>query len=120
MDEIENKPLNFYEAKLTFRKKVGEEKIVSVTIRYTKRGHARKRDFSSEEMKELFEKKLIKEGIKDSDLRWTRYHGEDIAVYHRREKDDYVSRFIAAPTGLGQKLEKLVSETNERLTKTSR
>lgn len=116
MDEIENQPLNFYDAKLTFRKKAGEEKIVTVTIRYTKRGHARKREFSEEGINGFFQ-----EGISDGSLCWKFYHKEHLAVYHRKNTNEYVDmNHCFVPTSLGQKLEKLVSETNERLTKTSR
>ena len=116
MDEIKDQHLNFYDAKLTFRKKVGEEKIVAVTIRYTKRGHARKREFSEEDINDFFQ-----EGISDGSLSWKFHHKEHLAVYHRKDTNEYVDmNHCFAPTSLGQKLEKLVSETNERLTKTRR
>ena len=116
MDEIENQPLNFYDAKLTFRKKEGEKKIVTVAIRYTKKGHVRKKEFSEEDINDFFQ-----EGISDENLCWKVYHKEYLAIYHRREANEYIDRnHSIIHIDLGQKLERLVSETNERLTKTRR
>lgn len=99
--------LDIYDARLIFRITRREEKlvkIVRVKIRYSKKGYWGKREFS------------FPEKIGNDDLCWDTYMGDEISVYHRIEANKYKDmRHSIAPTGLGQKLEALVSETHKRL-----
>ncbi|MEK6897584.1 MAG: hypothetical protein AABW93_03585 [Nanoarchaeota archaeon] len=103
----EGRSLDIYDARLIFRITRREEKlvkIVRVKIRYSKKGHYGKQEFS------------FPEKIEDDDLCWDTYRGEKISVYHRIEANKYKDiRHSIAPTSLGQKLEALVSETDKRL-----
>ena len=111
MDEIERPPmpenqsLNIYDARVTFRGKGQEKKVVTVVVRYSKRGHIKKRE-------------ILKDDTEDGDLCWKLYHKEHIAVYHRREANEYVDmNHSITPTSLGQKLEGLVCQAHEEFMK---
>ncbi len=122
MDEIErpdmpeNLPLDIYDARVTFRKTGQGEKAVTVNIRYSKKGHPRKREFSEKDINGFFQ-----EGISDGSLCWKLYHKEHLAVYHRRNKDEYIDmKHYLAQTDISQKLERLVFEAHKEFMKTSR
>ena len=111
MDEIERPPmpenqsLNIYDARVTFRGKGQEKKVVTVVVRYSKRGHIKKRE-------------ILKDDTEDGDLCWKLYHKEHIAVYHRREANEYVDmNHSIIHTGLGQKLEELVIKAHKKFMK---
>lgn len=93
-------PLNIYTAKLTFRKIRNGTKVVSVQIRYSKKGRSKK------------ERLPFPGDINDNDLYWTKYRGEHISVYHRIDNNhkylDMQNTIIH--TSLAQKLERLVRE----------
>ncbi len=97
----ENQFLNIYDASLTFRRTVEDSKSVTIQIRYSKKGEARKQEFP------------FPENIRDSDLCWELDHKEHITVYHRRDKDKYTDmRHLLITPNLGQKLENLVIEAH--------
>ena len=102
----ENQPMDIYDARLTFRKKGQGEKVVNVTIRYSKKGRSKN------------EKLPFPQDIKDDDLCWTRYSGEQISVYHREDRYKYIDlKHSLVYTDLGQKLERLVREAHKRFQK---
>ena len=116
MDEIErsnipeNRSLGIYDARVTFRKTRQGEKVVTVVIRYSKKGHARKKKLS------------FPEDINDDDLSWKLYHGENISVYHRIDAHKYIDmkHSVVIHTDLGQKLEGLVCESHEEFIRNRR
>ncbi|MEK6840686.1 MAG: hypothetical protein AABX79_01905 [Nanoarchaeota archaeon] len=118
MKEIEEPLPDFYDVKVTFRKTTEGERNVTVTIRSTKRGHARKREFSDENLKGFFPEG---EGISDRSLYWRLHHKEHLAVYHRRNINEYIGMdYSLATTDLSQKLEILVFEAHKGFAKTGR
>ena len=103
---LENQSLDIYDARLTFRKTRQGEKVVTVTIRYSKRKHAKKGKFS------------FPENIRDDDLCWRLYRGEHISVYHRMDTLEYIDmKHSLVHTDLGQKLERLIREAHNRFMK---
>jgi len=94
---LANQPIDIYDARLTFRKMGGGSKVVSVVVRPTKKGRSRSERLS------------FPEDIKDDDLSWKAYGGEQISVYHRTDKYKYTDmRHFLVHTDLSQKLERLV------------
>src|SRR3989344_8387445 len=88
-----------------------DKRVVNVQIRYLKKGHS-----TAEKVEEIVP---YPEEIRDSDLSWTRFEGEKIAVYHRKDKYKYVdlNHNLTLPTaGLSHSLERLVYQVhNKRL-----
>lgn len=102
----ENNSLNIYSAVLTFRKTKQGTKSVSVHIRYSEIGNPR------------IKKLPFPEEIKNDDLCWTGYQGEQISVYHRQKRYKYLDlKHCLVQTDLGQSLERLVFEVHNRGTK---
>ncbi len=101
MDEIKKLPelqkhLDIYDAILTFRK-TEQEKVVSIHIRYSKKGRQRKGRLP------------FPEDIDYRSWKWLAHQGEMIYVYHRKEKYTYIDmNNCIVPTDFGQKLENLV------------
>jgi len=88
-----------YDVRLIFRKTGDGSKIVNVTIRSTKKGP-------------LIRATLPFKGYvyDDNHNYWTSYNGQQISVYHRRERHIYVNeqQHSIIPPDIGQKLEGLV------------
>jgi len=98
-----NKPLDIYSAVLTFRKTRQGVKTVSIHIRYSEIGNPR------------IKKLPFPEDTRDSDLCWTGFRGELIAVYHRKDKYKYIDmKNCLVQTDLGQNLERLVFEVHNK------
>lgn len=111
-DEIEKSPalesrsLGIYDARLTFRKTRQGEKVVTVKIRYSKKGRRRK------------EKLPFPEDINENDLYWKKRRRDDVSEYHRIDDITYKNiEHTIIPTNLGQKLEMLVLEAHKRFMK---
>ena len=106
MDESSpNLDFKGYDALVKFRRTQKGEKLVSINIRYEKIGTV------------IGVQLPFPIGIKDSDLSWTKFGDEDIAVYHRKSRYRYVDtkHNIVLPTsGLGQTLEELVVRVYNR------
>ena len=96
--------LKMYSARVMFKRTPKGEKTVTVQIRYTKKGSSPVKKFS------------FPEYIKEEELNsWVWYHGEQIAVYHRRDAHNFVdSGNVSVPSKLSHNLERLVREVQLR------
>lgn len=86
-----------YSPRIEFKRNVNGSSIESKIIFRLERKR-KKREISIE----------VPEDI--GDLSWTRYHGQIISNYHRREDGLYINRGELAYDNLNQKLEKLFVE----------
>ena len=91
--------LEIYSARLTFKR---NSKSVNVDLRYNRLGEIKKREVPIPEDIDLYE------------LSWIKYRKKIISIYHRKLHNNELtymdSKHTIAPTSLGQRLEKLVSD----------
>ena len=92
--------IDIYSARLKFKR---DSKTVVVDIRYNKIDKPKRIEFPIPEDIDLYE------------LKWVRYRKQIISTYHRITKDnnhEYMDqKHTIVPISLGQRLEKLVSDT---------
>lgn len=95
----------YYDVRLIFRKMDDDSKTVRVSVRHLKIGK-----FSVDKVFPFTD------DIYDNDHNyWNSHQGQQISVYHRKEKNIYVNakNQSTIPTNLGQKLEAIVLKAIE-------